>query len=165
MDYLQEGIGLRAYAQRDPLVEYQREGFDLFAAMMESIKEETVGYLFHLDVDVEQSGDETGTQAGGELDEEPSEPEAEPKVEVHAKGLGGASRPRHLRYSAPTIDGDENDGLAAVSVASGPSSALAAGEKIPDSGQKVGHGPSRNAPCPCGSGKKYKKCHGAPTAV
>jgi preprotein translocase subunit SecA len=52
MDYLQEGIGLRAMAQRDPLVEYQREGFDMFAAMMDAIKEESVGFLFNLDVEV-----------------------------------------------------------------------------------------------------------------
>ncbi len=54
MDYLQEGIGLRAMAQRDPLVEYQREGFQLFEAMNESIKEESVGYLFNVQVDVDQ---------------------------------------------------------------------------------------------------------------
>ena len=52
MDYLREGIGLRAYSQRDPLVEYQREGFDLFSAMMDSIKEESVGYLFNVEVAV-----------------------------------------------------------------------------------------------------------------
>src|SRR5207302_2786340 len=52
MDYLQEGIGLRAMAQRDPLVEYQREGFDMFAAMMDSIQEEAVGFLFNLEVEV-----------------------------------------------------------------------------------------------------------------
>ena len=53
MDYLQEGIGLRAMAQRDPLVEYQREGFDMFAAMMDAIKEESVGFLFNLEVEVD----------------------------------------------------------------------------------------------------------------
>ena len=50
MDYLREGIGLRAYSQRDPLVEYQREGFDMFMAMMDGIKEESVGFLFNLEV-------------------------------------------------------------------------------------------------------------------
>jgi preprotein translocase subunit SecA len=54
MDYLQEGIGLRAMAQRDPLVEYQREGFDMFTAMMDAIKEESVGFLFNLEVQVEE---------------------------------------------------------------------------------------------------------------
>ncbi len=57
MDYLREGIGLRAYSQRDPLVEYQREGFELFQAMMESIKEEAVGFLFHVEVQTEQPVD------------------------------------------------------------------------------------------------------------
>jgi preprotein translocase subunit SecA len=56
MDYLQEGIGLRAMAQRDPLVEYQREGFDMFAAMMDAIKEESVGFLFNLEVEIEAGG-------------------------------------------------------------------------------------------------------------
>ncbi|MCW2666976.1 MAG: Protein translocase subunit secA, partial [Frankiales bacterium] len=55
MDYLQEGIGLRAMGQRDPLVEYQREGFDMFNAMMEAIKEESVGFLFNVDVQVEEA--------------------------------------------------------------------------------------------------------------
>jgi len=54
MDYLQEGIGLRAMGQRDPLVEYQREGFDMFASMMEAIKEESVGFLFNVEVQVEE---------------------------------------------------------------------------------------------------------------
>ena len=58
MDYLREGIYLRAYSQRDPLVEYQREGFDMFATMMEGIKEESVGFLFNLDVEVEEDEDE-----------------------------------------------------------------------------------------------------------
>ncbi len=58
MDYLQEGIGLRAMAQKDPLVEYQREGFDMFSAMMDGIKEESVGYLFNLEVQVEQQVEE-----------------------------------------------------------------------------------------------------------
>ena len=54
MDYLQEGIGLRAHAQRDPLVEYQREGFNMFSQMLEGIKEEAVGFLYNLEVQVEE---------------------------------------------------------------------------------------------------------------
>jgi len=111
MDYLQEGIGLRAMAQRDPLVEYQKEGYDLFAAMMDAIKEELVGYLFNVEVNVEE-------ESGG----------------VEAKGLSPAIKPKSdLRYSAAAEDGGV--------VATG--------------------GTSRNAPCPCGSGRKYKRCHGA----
>jgi preprotein translocase subunit SecA len=106
MDYLQEGIGLRAMAQRDPLVEYQREGFDLFSAMMDAVKEELVSFVFNVEVQVE--GDQVG-----------------------AKGLTPAPAPiAALQYSdaetKPTVAG----------------------------------GTSKNAPCPCGSGKKYKRCHG-----
>ena len=60
MDYLKEGIGLRAMAQRDPLVEYQREGFDMFAAMLDSLKEESVGFLYNLQVQVVPAGEQPG---------------------------------------------------------------------------------------------------------
>jgi len=107
MDYLQEGIGLRAMAQRDPLVEYQREGYELFAAMMDAIKEEIAGFLFNVEVTVESS-------------------------EVQAKGIEAKPvSPIGLQYSAA----DENGNVTKNDV-------------------------SRNAPCPCGSGKKYKRCHG-----
>ncbi len=109
MDYLQEGIGLRAMAQRDPLVEYQREGFDLFAAMMDSIAEEMIGFLFHVEVNIEND-------------------------EIEAKGLATPPKQeQQLRYTAADVDG----------------SAVESG------------GTSRNAPCPCGSGRKFKRCHGA----
>lgn len=111
MDYLQEGIGLRAMAQRDPLVEYQKEGFDLFAAMMDAVKEEMVGFLFNVEVKIEDQ-------------------------QVEAKGVEPTAQSQELRYSAPS----ETGGV----VSSGNSD-----------------GVSRNAPCPCGSGKKYKRCHGA----
>ncbi|CAB4695395.1 unannotated protein [freshwater metagenome] len=109
MDYLQEGIGLRAMAQRDPLVEYQREGFDLFSAMMDAIKEEIAGFLFNIEVTVEASNNEV-TGAG---------------LETKALPTSG------LQYTAA----DEN-------------------------GVKVTGEVSRNTPCPCGSGKKFKRCHG-----
>jgi preprotein translocase subunit SecA len=80
MDYLREGIYLRAYSQRDPLVEYQREGFDLFTAMMDGIAEESVGYLFNLEVQIEG--------------EEPA-----------AKGLE-TRKQQNLSYSAPSESGD-----------------------------------------------------------
>jgi preprotein translocase subunit SecA len=63
MDYLREGISLRALAQRDPLVEYQREGFDMFTAMMDGIKEESVGFLFNLEVQIDQDSTSTGGDA------------------------------------------------------------------------------------------------------
>ncbi|MBW9204890.1 preprotein translocase subunit SecA [Mumia sp. zg.B17] len=80
MDYLREGIGLRAYSQRDPLVEYQREGHEFFTVMMDAIKEESVGFLFNVDVQVE--------------------PEQDGDVEVSAKGLED-NVPQQLTYSGP----------------------------------------------------------------
>ena len=110
MDYLQEGIGLRAMAQRDPLVEYQREGFDLFSAMMDAIKEEIAGFLFNIEVTVEAASKEV-SGAG-----------------LEAKPLSSSG----LQYTAAD-----------------------------ESGVKTTGDVSRNAQCPCGSGKKYKRCHGA----
>jgi preprotein translocase subunit SecA len=97
MDYLQEGIGLRAMAQRDPLVEYQREGYLLFQAMTEAIKEESVGYLFNLEVQVAPA---EGAQAEAESTDH------EPGQVLVAKGLVEPQRPAHLQYSAPTMDGE-----------------------------------------------------------
>jgi preprotein translocase subunit SecA len=150
MDYLQEGIGLRAYAQRDPLVEYQREGFDLFGSMMEGIKEESVGFLFNLEVQVADADAAPVEDAGPE----------QPQVEIHAKGLGHRA-PAQLQYTAPAIDGDAGSGSPVIQ--SGPPSPTGAGAKQAAPGQKVGVETPRNAPCPCGSGRKYKRCHGAPT--
>ena len=80
MDYLQEGIGLRAMAQRDPLVEYQKEGYELFSAMMDAIKEELVGFLFNVEVKVENE-------------------------HVEAKGVTPAAPKQELRYSSPSESG------------------------------------------------------------
>jgi preprotein translocase subunit SecA len=93
MDYLQEGIGLRAMAQRDPLVEYQREGYQLFQVMTEAIKEESVGYLFNLEVHVEPPAEDVGADVPGGV--------------LVAKGLVTPQRSaQQLRYSAPTVDGE-----------------------------------------------------------
>ncbi len=133
MDYLQEGIGLRAMAQRDPLVEYQREGYDLFVAMMDGIKEESVGFLFNVEVSVDEAID---TDGDGQIDE----------VEVFAKGLE-AQRQNQLQYSAPSETGEVQATAAAIR-----------------SRSSQGYdGVGRNDPCPCGSGKKFKQCHGNPS--
>ncbi len=112
MDYLQEGIGLRAMAQKDPLVEYQREGFELFNAMMEGIKEESVGYLFNVEVEVDAAaGDDrrlrARRRAGARRREDDSDevPFTTGRPQVTAKGLVPA-RPLHLEYSAPSVDGE-----------------------------------------------------------
>jgi preprotein translocase subunit SecA len=110
MDYLQEGIGLRAMAQRDPLVEYQREGYELFSAMMDGIKEELASLVFNVEVSVQ--GDGSDVVAAG-IAEKPADLSA-------------------LQYTAADESGVSTKGEI-----------------------------SRNAQCPCGSGKKFKRCHGA----
>ena len=110
MDYLQEGIGLRAMAQRDPLVEYQREGYELFSAMMDGIKEELASLVFNVEVSVQGDGSEV-VAAG--ITEKPADLSA-------------------LQYTAADESGVSTKGEI-----------------------------SRNAQCPCGSGKKFKRCHGA----
>jgi preprotein translocase subunit SecA len=107
MDYLQEGIHLRAYGQRDPLTEYRREAFDMFEELTQGIREEFVRYIFRVEL-VRQ--------------DEPS-------------------RPRPQRVVTSRGEADEAGGAVGAQAKSG---------KVP-----------RNAPCPCGSGRKYKKCHGA----
>jgi preprotein translocase subunit SecA len=114
MDYLQEGIGLRGYGQRDPLVEYTNEGFAMFGAMEDVIKQEFVQYMFHVQVVREQA---------------PEQQEAEQQRQE--------SRLRYLKESG--APGEESAAVMET----------ARSDKVP-----------RNAPCPCGSGKKYKKCHG-----
>jgi preprotein translocase subunit SecA len=95
MDYLREGIGLRAYSQRDPLIEYQREGYDLFTAMMEGIAEESVGFLFNLDVQVQES---SAAQQPGEG--------AMPAQLAKGIGADAHQKKQQLSYSGPSEDGD-----------------------------------------------------------
>ena len=104
MDYLRSGIGLRAMAQRDPLVEYQREGYDMFAELVDSVKEDTLRYMYHVRVERQQT----------------------------------PQRPTAIQTSGP----DSSKRTVRVK-------------------DKIG----RNDPCPCGSGKKYKICHGKPGAA
>ncbi|MFL5913128.1 MAG: preprotein translocase subunit SecA [Gaiellaceae bacterium] len=152
MDYLQEGIGLRAMAQRDPLVEYQREGFDRFSAMLDAIKEESVGFLFNVEVEVQEPPapepePAAEAPADGHRPAAQPAPQPAPRPALSGKGLQTEHRPDNLQYSAPTLDSAEPE-------------APATGGAAVSSGE-----PGRNAPCPCGSGKKYKRCHGAPAAA
>jgi preprotein translocase subunit SecA len=214
MDYMRAGIHLRAMANRDPVVEYQREGFDMFRAMLDGIKEESVGFLFNLEVKTKAEQDaeakakqdeaeaaalaaaQEGTArvlarqaaeaaAAGSGTAAPSTsaapsgngPVATPTArrsgkgtpavakaapvpapttpqpsgtgpELAVKGLDAPRRkPEQLSYSAPSLDGSAKE-----------SGAVKAAKTATVTGSKE---PSRNAPCPCGSGKKYKFCHGA----
>ncbi|HEX2074588.1 MAG TPA: preprotein translocase subunit SecA, partial [Geodermatophilus sp.] len=221
MDYLRAGIHLRAMANRDPVVEYQREGYDMFNAMLDGIKEESVGFLFNLEVKTKEqqeaeakakqaeaearalaaaqegtarvlarqaaaaAGDGGGTAtapapakaapskaapakaapaarrsgpAGGKkapaapaaaapapVADEPAPSGTGPELAV--KGLDEPRSDARLSYSAPSLDASPKESGAAKAA----KTATVTGTKEP----------ARNAPCPCGSGKKYKFCHGA----
>ena len=200
MDYLREGIGLRAWAQRDPLVEYQNEGYTMFDTMKEGIKEESVGSLFNLQVQVQESpileavppgadgvqssagpaplgGAGSPTAAGGGGSRQAAAaggsrqaasrgrgarrsagqtaaaaPGSQPAPGAPAvpaglapRGLDTPRRPGRLQYTAPSADAP---GQAEQHTESANGADFS----------RVG----RNAPCPCGSGKKFKQCHGDP---
>jgi len=103
MDYLKEGIGLRAMAQRDPLVEYQREGYQLFNAMTDAIKEETIGFLYNLEVKVEVAEEAPVTAESAAQVAMASGAAAQRLI---AKGIDGPTERVPLQYTAPSADGD-----------------------------------------------------------
>ena len=164
------------------MVEYQREGFDMFNQMMEGIKEEAVGFVFNLEVQVEEAPTVTvdpsqavPLSAVGAVAEDDNATESD-RVEVRAKGLGGGRRPQNLQYTAPAIDGEAGGGSPVIQQPQAPALGIGpGGSPVPASpasgrgnrnaGQGESGGPSRIAPCYCGSGKKYKRCHGAPGAA
>jgi preprotein translocase subunit SecA len=117
MDYLQEGIHLRSYAQKDPLTEYQREAFDMFSELTDSIREDFARYIYRVEF---------------------VRPEAQ------------QARPQRVSDNRAAVE----SGGAAESVTPAGNPQQAISDKVP-----------RNAPCPCGSGRKYKKCHGATATV
>ncbi len=140
MDYLQGGINLRAMGQKDPLVEWQREGFEMFGQMMAIIAQEFVKYIMHVQV--------------------VAQPEAEPLD----TGV------RDIKYSAPDDPVQGSSGLAAAARAQAAVDGGGGPEAPPVPDEEVVQAPivksewdktPRNAPCPCGSGKKFKLCHGA----
>jgi preprotein translocase subunit SecA len=134
LDYLRQGIHLRGYAQKQPKQEYKREAFELFGAMLDSIKREVTKHLMAVQIRSQQQVEEAERQA-----EEAAQ--AVRNVQYH-----------HADY----------DVALAESAAGGDDGATPGAEPEPAAqpfvraGQKVG----RNDPCPCGSGKKYKNCHG-----
>jgi preprotein translocase subunit SecA len=159
MDHLKEGISLRGYAQRDPLVEYKRESFDMFEAMMEKFQQDTVRFLFRMQI--------LGPD-GQPVDSAPRPNRDVPKAPPVASAANPVTldaEPReigiHTRQPSTTIDALEKEfhrkkqrELEAASRSGSDDSNQPAQRRT---GDKVG----RNDPCPCGSGKKYKKCHGA----
>jgi preprotein translocase subunit SecA len=159
MDHLKEGIGLRGYAQQDPLVAYKRESFDMFEAMMAKFQEDTVRFLFRMQI---LGPDGQPVQAAPEPRR--AVPPAPPVASAaHPLTLEAAPREIAIPTRAPstTIDALEKEfhrkkqrELEAATMAGSSDGNQTAQRR---SGEKVG----RNDPCPCGSGKKYKKCHGA----
>jgi len=157
LDHLKEGIGLRGYGQKDPLVEFKKEAFVLFEDMMARIDNETIRYLFHIQMQ----------QAERHPDEMQVRPESQ-QAGLPRRASGGAqaavasaaaraseSEPQRLPEVARQIERRQQRQQKDLQYQTGPAQAEA--PKPVRAGAKVG----RNDPCPCGSGKKYKKCHGA----
>jgi preprotein translocase subunit SecA len=161
MDHLKEGIGLRGYGQKDPLIEYKKESFKMFQDMMDRIEDETIRYLFFLRIETggiplpypepeDEDDDESGRPFLGGGGPVPKEPEPE---------LATVSAAREAAQSTVlditrNIQKKKDREMAALQFVGGEGSSKP--QTVTNTG-KVG----RNDPCPCGSGKKYKKCHGA----
>ena len=179
MDYLKDGIGLRGMGQRDPLVEYQREGYQMYNSMIEAIKEETVQLLFHIDIkqvattdeavdEVEETAesadtiavasgpDENGESvveaAEGEVEEEDEDTDAKQAIAESAAASGAGESTLPVAGPAPISHAEGK-----VPVSKRPKSEE---RKTPWADGRTFPGTGKNAPCPCGSGRKYKMCHG-----
>ena len=159
MDQLKEGISLRGYAQQDPLVAYKRESYDMFEAMMLKFQEDTVRFLFRMQI---LGPDGQPVNAAPEVRR--TVPKA-PPVASAAQPMTLDAAPREIaiptRQASTTIDALEKEfhrkkqrELAAASMSG-------AGDASQPVQRRTGEKVGRNDPCPCGSGKKYKKCHGA----
>jgi preprotein translocase subunit SecA len=167
VDYLQEGIGLRAMAQRDPLVEYQREGFDMFAAMMDAVKEESVGFLFNLEVQVDEDAGVTAAPAPAgpsfekqtqpavpaedgvpqldlallEAAQQEHETHGNGKPRINAKGLDRSAEEKPLIYSAPELGSD----TPAVQTSGGSGGDKPAGQSATARRQQARQNPNRGS--------------------
>jgi preprotein translocase subunit SecA len=174
MDHLKEGIGLRGYAQQDPLVAYKKESFEMFEAMMMRFQEDTARHLFRMQIigpDGQAIDPETVTIFTNQAPPELQSPGQAGQLGLSANGSTPAlASPELARQPVPvptrapstTIDALEKEfqrkkqrELDAARSAGATASSNGAGAPR-RSGEKVG----RNDDCPCGSGKKYKKCHG-----
>ena len=173
MDYLKDGIGLRGMGQRDPLVEYQREGYQMYNSMIEAIKEESIQLLFHVDIERVAVTEDTETES--DEDEAVNAAEAVMGLEGEAKSTGQsapAEPETDDEAEKAAIDelAEEHKaepgivGMQPISHAEGKVSA----NKRPKSEElrspwadgRTFPGTGKNAQCPCGSGRKYKMCHG-----
>jgi preprotein translocase subunit SecA len=158
MDHLKEGIGLRGYGQKDPLVEYKRESFDMFEAMMQRFQEDTVRYLYLMQII--SRGDLGPAVPAGAPEEDQGGGAGTTVVSASRTGDGNGRRPP--RAVATSVDDLEEAFQRRKRRELEQARMAGAGDRQPvqqvvRSGAKIG----RNDPCPCGSGKKYKKCCGA----
>ena len=172
LDHLKEGIGLRGYGQKDPLVEFKKEAFVLFEDMMARIDNETIRYLFHIQVQQSEQPPQGGPGAPTSTGQ-PSSPQAagpsrssQPQQALRPRAGGAAAvasaaaraseepTPQRLPAFAREMERKQERQQKELQYQTGPAQAEA--PKPVRAGAKVG----RNDPCPCGSGKKYKKCHG-----
>ena len=135
MDYLREGINLRAMGQRDPLAEWQREGFDMFEAMMGLTEDDFVAYVSHLQVVTEERAAVAGAQR--------------PLHRGRGPGGGLAAAMRAAAAAAPMEEAGEAG-----------RDRRAERRRVVNTPVRVDKTPGRNEPCYCGSGKKFKLCHG-----
>ncbi|WP_260705068.1 preprotein translocase subunit SecA [Edaphobacter flagellatus] len=169
MDHLKEGIGLRGYAQQDPLVAYKKESFEMFEAMMLRFQEDTIRHLFRMQIigpdgNPIESLDQLPPGFPGGAPPAETLPAASAPAEKPAEPQQHAPIPVPTRAPSTTIDELEREfqrkkqrELDLAHAAGGAVSAASNGTAPRVTGDKVG----RNDPCPCGSGKKFKKCHGA----
>ena len=159
MDHLKEGISLRGYAQRDPLVEYKRESFDMFEAMMLKFQEDTVRFLFRMQILGPDGEAVTVTPTARR-----EVPKA-PPVASAAQPLTLDAAPREIaiptRAPTTTIDALEKEFHRKKQRELAAATRAGAGDASQPTQRRTGEKVGRNDPCPCGSGKKYKKCHGA----
>ncbi len=173
MDYLKDGIGLRGMGQRDPLVEYQREGYQMYNSMIEAIKEETIQLLFHVDIDRVATTEDTDTES--DEDEAVNAAEAVMGLEGETEPTGeiAPAEPETDDESEKTVidelaDEQKNEpgivGMQPISHAEGkvPSNKRPKSAELhsPWADGRTFPGTGKNAQCPCGSGRKYKMCHG-----
>lgn len=191
MDYLKDGIGLRGMGQRDPLVEYQREGYQMYNSMVDSIKEEGIQLLFNLDLEAVAHADEEDSQLDGHDDGEleyssPADPDSDTDDKPEASGdepdTGNTddtdrngTDPAKAESGQPS-DGDassDKEGHSYEGSVTGMAPISHAEQKVPLSRRPKSEelktpwadgrtfpGTPKNSPCPCGSGRKYKMCHG-----
>jgi preprotein translocase subunit SecA len=158
MDHLKEGIGLRGYAQQDPLVAYKKESYDMFEAMMFKFQEDTVRFLFRMQI---LGPDGKPLNAAPEVRREI--PKA-PPVASAAQPLTLDAEPREISFNSrqpsTTIDALEREFHRKKQRELEAASRSGGGDDSQPTQRRAGEKVGRNDPCPCGSGKKYKKCHG-----